>query len=120
MAEAIGLTASIITLLQISYATTRVAYKDVHRVFNADKEMRNLSTGLSGLDQALSSIEQLTMDDLQDKTLRPLWLLRKLAGVLNDSKEELERVQTQLRYPSGKSAVKRWVGTLRIGNDWKV
>lgn len=109
MAEAIGLTASIITLLQISYATTRVAYKDVHRVFNAEKEMKNLSVGLSGLDQALTSIEQLTMDDPHNKTLRPLWLLRKLSAVLNDSKEELEQIQVQLKRPSGKSVAKRWV-----------
>ncbi|KAF2234467.1 hypothetical protein EV356DRAFT_151584 [Viridothelium virens] len=107
MAEAIGLTASIITLLQVSYATTKVAYRDVHRIFGAESEIKSLSMGVSSLDQALSSINQLVVDDSQEQTLRPLLLLKRLSDVLDESKEELERIQAQLKWPATKSAVRR-------------
>ena len=108
MAEAIGLTASIITLLQLSYTVAREAFSDVNRVVSAREEMREISTGISRLNQALGGVEQLAISDSNPgASERPLRLLLNLAGTLDKSRSELESLQKRLQWPSDKSGFKR-------------
>ncbi|KAI9662456.1 MAG: hypothetical protein M1821_008623 [Bathelium mastoideum] len=114
MAEAIGLTASIITLLQVSYTVAREAFSDVNRIVGAQKEMRNISNGAGRLDETLVGIEALaTTEPELGASGKPVRLLQNLAGTLNESRGELESLQRRLKWPSEKSAFKRGMAALQ-------
>jgi hypothetical protein len=103
MAEAIGLTASIITLLQLSYSATKVIYHDIHRVLDAEKEKSAISLGTRSLDRALCSIGEITNDGANG-AIRPLKTLNELSTALDKSREELQSIEAKLKPSSDASS----------------
>lgn len=93
MAEALGITASIITVLRLAGAVATLGYDYIGGVKQASKNVREFISELHSLSQALIALQDYTDKNPQSVVLQRL---NEKDGLLQECAEELKTLKSKL------------------------